>query len=283
MRDRDTSLGGGGITMLAVGLLAGLAAGGYLAHRLGGVTGITGRIRRLLPHPSRRPRTRMAPAADEDDEEAFDSSFNTDYDEDHQTMMEADGEDDRGESDEEELVAESPGGEGADGDDHYDDDLDDDDFDEDEDEEDDDDLAAVGADEDFASADPDLEDRVLEAFVNDPVLRERAVDIGAIDPGTIELTGAVRVEVERERATTIAGGVPGVRSVVNHLSVIHADEETPRPLAEDRAEGDAEVDEIAEHRRRRAPARDRSVGTRGGASGEVPTSDSPANRQPPLG
>src|SRR6185503_5395156 len=34
-----------------------------------------------------------------------------------------------------------------------------------------------------------LEERVLEAFRNDPVLAERAVDIGAIGDGIIELTG----------------------------------------------------------------------------------------------
>ena len=41
---------------------------------------------------------------------------------------------------------------------------------------------------------PTLEERVLEAFHNDPVLAERAIDIGAIGTGVIELTGWVQVQ-----------------------------------------------------------------------------------------
>src|SRR5919199_1675680 len=41
-----------------------------------------------------------------------------------------------------------------------------------------------------------LEERVLEAFRNDPVLGERAVDIGAVGDGVIELTGWVNEESE---------------------------------------------------------------------------------------
>ncbi len=65
-----------------------------------------------------------------------------------------------------------------------------------------------------------LEARVLEAFVNDPVLSRRAVDISAVDDdGTVELTGMVRGAKEVPHAATIAGGVPGVRHVVNRLTV----------------------------------------------------------------
>lgn len=35
----------------------------------------------------------------------------------------------------------------------------------------------------------ELEERVLEAFRNDPILSERAIDIGADEAGIIELTG----------------------------------------------------------------------------------------------
>src|SRR5690348_9269270 len=41
--------------------------------------------------------------------------------------------------------------------------------------------------EEFSSADDALEERVLDAFRRDAVLNERAVDIGAISEGTIEL------------------------------------------------------------------------------------------------
>lgn len=65
----------------------------------------------------------------------------------------------------------------------------------------------------------ELEERVLEAFHNDPVLSERAVDIGAIDDAIIELTGWVYSAEEAEHAVTIARGTPGVDTVVNRLSV----------------------------------------------------------------
>ena len=44
----------------------------------------------------------------------------------------------------------------------------------------------------------DLEERVLEAFRNDPILSERAIDIGAIGEGIIELTGWVDTEDEAD-------------------------------------------------------------------------------------
>lgn len=69
----------------------------------------------------------------------------------------------------------------------------------------------------------ELEDRVLEAFRNDPTLSERAVDIGAVEDGIIELTGWVNSEEESHQAVVIARGVPGVQTVVNRL-VIRTDE-----------------------------------------------------------
>ena len=63
-----------------------------------------------------------------------------------------------------------------------------------------------------------LEERVLEAFRNDPILSERAVDIGAIGEGIIELTGAVHSADESTHAVTVARGVPGVDTVVNRLT-----------------------------------------------------------------
>ncbi|MEP6620072.1 MAG: BON domain-containing protein [bacterium] len=64
-----------------------------------------------------------------------------------------------------------------------------------------------------------LEDHVLEAFRNDPILMERAVDIGGIGEETIELSGWVTTDQESEHAVTIARGVPGVKTVVNRLAV----------------------------------------------------------------
>jgi hypothetical protein len=64
-----------------------------------------------------------------------------------------------------------------------------------------------------------LEERVLEAFTNDPILAERAVDIGAIGEGIIELAGWVNTESEAAHAVTLARGVPGVDTVVNRLMI----------------------------------------------------------------
>jgi osmotically-inducible protein OsmY len=64
-----------------------------------------------------------------------------------------------------------------------------------------------------------LEARVLEAFRNDPILRSRAVDIGAIGDGLVELTGWVFSADEVAHAMTIARGVPDVQHVIDRLSV----------------------------------------------------------------
>jgi BON domain len=67
--------------------------------------------------------------------------------------------------------------------------------------------------------DQGLEERVLEAFRNDPIMAERAVDIGSIGEGLIELAGWVDTEIESAHAVTLARGVPGVATVVNRLAI----------------------------------------------------------------
>jgi hypothetical protein len=64
-----------------------------------------------------------------------------------------------------------------------------------------------------------LEERVLEAFRNDPILSERAIDIGGIGEETIELAGWVNSEEEAEHAVVLARGVPGVETVVNRIAI----------------------------------------------------------------
>lgn len=65
----------------------------------------------------------------------------------------------------------------------------------------------------------ELEERVLEAFRNDPILSERAVDIGAVEERIIELTGWVNSDDESHQAVAVARGVPGVETVVNRLAI----------------------------------------------------------------
>lgn len=65
----------------------------------------------------------------------------------------------------------------------------------------------------------ELEDEVIEAFLGDPVLSERGIDVGCISPGIIELSGSVRTPDEAEQAVRAARGVRGVATVVNRMDV----------------------------------------------------------------
>ena len=88
-----------------------------------------------------------------------------------------------------------------------------------------DDVGDVGDDDVVTSGtswDPDedaLDARVLEAFANDPVLAERAVEIEEADDGRIVLHGRVHSAREVAHAVTIARGVPGVTAVRQKLAV----------------------------------------------------------------
>ena len=77
----------------------------------------------------------------------------------------------------------------------------------------------------YAAEGTELEERVLEAFLNDPIMSERAVDIGALGDGIIELTGWVYTDEESDHAVTLTRGVPGVETVVNRLDVRSEEEE----------------------------------------------------------
>ena len=77
-----------------------------------------------------------------------------------------------------------------------------------------------GDDGDDDSGVPDvIGSRVLEAFLNDPVLAERAVEIEADAEGAVLLHGRVATAREVSHAVTIAGGVPGVTGVRQRLRV----------------------------------------------------------------
>ena len=109
------------------------------------------------------------------------------------------------------------------GDDEDDDEESLDDLDEDELEED---LAAVtrdnGAPATSKRADDlsrKLEERVLRALSNEPVLRARPVEIAVVGEGVVELTGAVHALDEVARASALVRNLPGVSMVLNRLVV----------------------------------------------------------------
>jgi osmotically-inducible protein OsmY len=93
-----------------------------------------------------------------------------------------------------------------------------------------------------------LEDAVIEAFLDDDVLGERGIDVGAVSPGIVELSGAVWTPEEAERAVRLARRVPGVDTVVNRIEVEDA---RRRPGARDHG-GGAEGARAAEWQGRRS-------------------------------
>jgi hypothetical protein len=105
----------------------------------------------------------------------------------------------------------------------------------------DDDSEIDGDRDDFDSdseGDEALEESVLRAFRRDAVLSERAIDIGAIGEGIIELSGWVETREESDHAMAVTRKVPGIITVVSRL-FIGADEQDESDLDED------EIDESA--------------------------------------
>lgn len=74
-------------------------------------------------------------------------------------------------------------------------------------------------DEEDADDAPRIDERVLAAFEQDPVLSQRAIEIDTDEPGTIVLRGAVPSAEDAAHALTIARGTPGVEQVENLLRV----------------------------------------------------------------
>lgn len=179
-RYRDEESSAASALYVALGALAGFAAGVVVAQQYGGISGITSRIRDSIGG------ARNGVEEDEGDQLHAQGQGYADYD----------------------------------------------DFDEDFDEDNGEPLDAT----------EELEERVLEAFRNDPVLSERAIDIGAIDEGIVELTGWVNADDESQQAVVVARGVPGVETVVNRLAV-RAEEDLFDELADRYEDGDPSLTE----------------------------------------
>jgi len=183
-RYRDEESNVASALYVALGALAGFAAGVVVAQQYGGISGITSKLKNQLGN--------------------IRNGTSEDTDEDEESQLGAHAHDHQYDDDDE----------------GYDDEADDTPLD----------------------ASEELEERVLEAFRNDPILSERAIDIGAIDEGIVELTGWVNADDEAQQAVVVARGVPGVETVVNRLSV-RAEEELFDELADRYEEGDASLTE----------------------------------------
>jgi hypothetical protein len=77
-----------------------------------------------------------------------------------------------------------------------------------------------------------LEDAVLDAFLDDELLSERGIDVGAISEGIVELSGSVFTRSEAVRAVSVAQGVQGVATVVNRMDIVE-ERERLHPRADD--------------------------------------------------
>jgi hypothetical protein len=77
----------------------------------------------------------------------------------------------------------------------------------------------ITLDDHDAQAATDLEERVLAAFLNDPILSDADVLISAEGDGLVTLHGRLADRRQVEHAATIAGGVPGVAGVANKVRV----------------------------------------------------------------
>ena len=170
-RYQDEESSATGALYVALGALAGFAAGVIVAQHYGGLSGLTDRIRKGLGRA-------QAGAAD-DEHDGYDGADDADDYDDHERPLEPTEE---------------------------------------------------------------LEERVLEAFRNDPILSERAIDIGALDEGIVELTGWVNAADEAEEAVVITRGVPGVDTVVNRLA-IRSEEDLLEEMADNYEDGDPALTE----------------------------------------
>ena len=183
-RYRDDESNVAGALYVALGALAGFAAGVVVAQQYGGLSGITSKIRDRIGN--------IRNGTESQDDDDSDSHLGA-HAHDHSYDDDDEGYDDQ-------------------------------------------------ADDEPLDATEELEERVLEAFRNDPILSERAIDIGAIDDGIVELTGWVNADDEGQQAVVVARGVPGVETVVNRLSV-RAEEDLYDELADRYEDGDPSLTE----------------------------------------
>jgi hypothetical protein len=203
------------LLLMAAGAVAGAAAGLYLGRRyrsmdafLGDMRDRFGALREIWYDDELAPARRGRLGVDVDEEE------DEDEDEEDVDELEEEAED---ELDESPYAAASSFDDGDDDDVPYDDD-DEDAFE--------DELAAIGRDNGVSEATlradekaRRLEERVLRALREEPVLGARSIELAVVGDGVVELTGTVHAIEEVSRAAALVRGVPGVSMVLNRIEV----------------------------------------------------------------
>jgi hypothetical protein len=64
-----------------------------------------------------------------------------------------------------------------------------------------------------------VEHRIVDRLIEDDMLADRPIEVGALADGIIELSGSVHTADEARRVVSIAQSVDGVRTVLNRLEV----------------------------------------------------------------
>jgi hypothetical protein len=217
------------------GAAAGIVVGVVLADRFGGGRKLLNRVGGLLGSLDKWAVRHPSDEDDENDDDDFDGEADVDLGEDdhwQDAEYTARDEYDVAESDDTNDVDDIDDGDEAfdDGDEADDDDDDGDGDGDDDDDGDDGDDGDDAADHDddvvAASTAPRIDERVLAAFQQDPVLSQRSIEIDEPEPATIVLAGRVLTASDATHAVTIARGVPGVAHVENYLRVRRT---RPRP------------------------------------------------------
>lgn len=172
LHDDDAPSVGSIAAGVTLGALAGFVVGVVVAQRVGGLSGLSARIRERFDGLVHRGQEELDSLAGAEHDEGEEDAYEDEYDEDEEAEASAE------------------------------------------------------------SGDSVLEERVLRAFRRDAILSERAIDIGAIGEGIIELSGWVETREESELAMSVTRTVPGIVTVVSRL-FIGADEQNPSDLDED--------------------------------------------------
>jgi hypothetical protein len=75
-----------------------------------------------------------------------------------------------------------------------------------------------------------IDERVLTAFEQDPILAGRDIEIDEPEPAVIALSGRVPSAEDATHAVTIARGVPGVERVENYIRIRNRAPVSPPPV-----------------------------------------------------